>query len=178
MTGRKKKGGGASILPNTPTSTLGTESITDSLAHLNIGSSASSSSTQGVNLNANQTDMKGETTKKKQKKPKRDIVKDWSEYIGDESKLENWARFCRDLGLVGEFTSINKCRIALEPIWVNIRDFLDERQGKGKAKRFQSEGALAKYTIKTRKFYPREKAKEGGPLRALLAHIFSHRGHK
>jgi len=39
-------------------------------------------------------------------------------------------------------------------------------------KRFQSQRALAEYTIKENKIYPKKKAKKGGPVRALLAHIF------
>ncbi|KAF8848916.1 hypothetical protein BDZ45DRAFT_680899 [Acephala macrosclerotiorum] len=109
---------------------------------------------------------------KKGKKPRRDVVKEWAEYIGDETKLDNWARFCRDLELEGEFTSIKKCKKALASVWINIWDFLDERKGKGRARRFNSEGALAEYTITTGKIYPKKEAKEGGPLRALLAHIF------
>jgi hypothetical protein len=38
-----------------------------------------------------------------------DVVKAWKEYFG-EGNLDDWARFCRDLGLEGDFSSKTKCK--------------------------------------------------------------------
>lgn len=61
---------------------------------------------------------------------------------------------------------------AMRDIWVNIYDFIDAKAAGTQVKKFKSERALADYTMKTRRVYPKEKAKQGGPVRALLAHIF------
>lgn len=57
-------------------------------------------------------------------------------------------------------------------MWINIYDFIDsQREGKI-PRRFATEKQLSVYTRKTGRVYPKKKAKEGGPVRALLAHIF------
>lgn len=38
-----------------------------------------------------------------------DVVKAWNDYFG-EGNLDDWARFCRDLGLEGDFSSKKKCK--------------------------------------------------------------------
>lgn len=61
---------------------------------------------------------------------------------------------------------------ALRGVWVNIYDLIDAiRNSKTPPRRFESQWALGKYTIKEDKVYSKKKAKEGGPFRALLAHI-------
>jgi hypothetical protein len=50
---------------------------------------------------------------------------------------------------------------ALRGISVNIWDFLESRREGTPVKMFPSKTALAKYTRKTKKFYPLEEAKEG-----------------
>jgi len=49
---------------------------------------------------------------------------------------------------------------------------LDAKAAGTEIKKFKSEKELAKYTLKTGKIYPKKNAKEGGPARALLAHVF------
>ncbi|KAH6675827.1 hypothetical protein B0J14DRAFT_477791, partial [Halenospora varia] len=62
---------------------------------------------------------------------------------------------------------------ALEKVWVNIHDLLMAvRNETTPVKRFKSKGALINYTHKHNLFYPLRKAKEGGPVRALLVHMF------
>jgi hypothetical protein len=61
---------------------------------------------------------------------------------------------------------------ALGGVWVNIWQFLDAKEKGKPVRKFASEAALASWTIKKRKIFPKEKAKQGGPARALLAHIF------
>jgi hypothetical protein len=62
---------------------------------------------------------------------------------------------------------------ALVPIWVNVHDFIRERNTGQKCKHFESERALASYTMRKKLFYPKKRAKAEGPIRALLARIFS-----
>ncbi|KAK7752464.1 hypothetical protein SLS62_005617 [Diatrype stigma] len=109
------------------------------------------------------------------KKPK--IVQQWEEYFR-EGNLEDWQRLMRHLGFEGEFDSKKKCRKALKrKVWVNITDFLAAvRAGNTPyLERFPDEQALAEYTKRTRKVYPREMVEKGSPLKLLLALIFSPR---
>ncbi|KAI9048265.1 hypothetical protein LZ554_008060 [Drepanopeziza brunnea f. sp. 'monogermtubi'] len=108
------------------------------------------------------------------KKPRRDIVDQFSRYFGNESKVANWVRLCRDVGIQEDLKSIRQCKLALRKVWVNIYDLIDAVDAeKTPPKLFKSERALSNYTMNTGKIYPKRKAKEGGPVRALLAHIFS-----
>lgn len=61
---------------------------------------------------------------------------------------------------------------ALKGVWVNIHDFLDAENKPEDVRFFKSERALAAYTLKTRKIYPRRLVSRESPLRDLLAHIF------
>ncbi|TGO42549.1 hypothetical protein BHYA_0007g00490 [Botrytis hyacinthi] len=112
--------------------------------------------------------VKAKTAKTK----KKTVVGLWADYFGNETELANWQRLCVDVGLEEIPTSITKCRKALGKVWVNIYDFLDAKAEGIPVKRYQSERKLAKYTLESGKIYPKSKAKEGGPARALLAHIF------
>ncbi|KAF7900368.1 uncharacterized protein EAF01_007670 [Botrytis porri] len=106
------------------------------------------------------------------KTKKKTVVGLWEDYFGNETELANWQRLCVDVGLEEIPTSITKCRKALGKVWVNIFDFLDAKAEGKPVKRYQSERKLATYTLNTGKIYPKHKAKEGGPARVLLAHIF------
>ncbi|TGO61833.1 hypothetical protein BCON_0024g00340 [Botryotinia convoluta] len=112
--------------------------------------------------------VKAKTAKTK----KKTVVGLWADYFGNETELANWQRLCVDVGLEEIPTSITKCRKALGKVWVNIFDFLDAKAEGKPVKRYQSERKLAKYTLESGRIYPKSKAKEGGPARALLAHIF------
>ncbi|KAF7931633.1 uncharacterized protein EAE98_004369 [Botrytis deweyae] len=106
------------------------------------------------------------------KTKKKTVVGLWEDYFGNETELANWQRLCVDVGLEEIPTSITKCRKALGKVWVNIFDFLDAKAEGKPVKRYPSERKLATYTLNTGKIYPKSKAKEGGPARVLLAHIF------
>lgn len=120
----------------------------------------------------------------------RNIAAEFTRYFGSASKLQNWQRLCQDIGIVGDLSSMKKCKQvrvpmqssgfyltmiskALQGVWVNIYDFIDAQRLGKQPKRFQSQAALSRYTIKTGRIYPKQKAKEGGPVRELLAHIFN-----
>ncbi|TVY39611.1 hypothetical protein LOCC1_G005830, partial [Lachnellula occidentalis] len=109
---------------------------------------------------------------KKPKKPRRDIVEEFDRYFGSEDNLDNWQRLCHDVGVEDDLTSITKCKKELKDVWINIYDLLDAVKKGKQPRRFPSQRALAHYTIKFRKIYPKKQAKEEGAVRALLAHIF------
>jgi len=115
-----------------------------------------------------------EPSKKKSKTKKKTVVGAWKDYFGDEGQLANWQKLCTDVGMDEIPTSITQCRKALNKVWVNIYDFLDAKAEGKPVRKFKSEWALAKYTLDTGKVYPKKHAKEGGPARTLLAHIFRH----
>jgi hypothetical protein len=52
----------------------------------------------------------GSDIKSEENFPARNIVAEFDEYFGNESKLENWQRLCRDVGIEDEPRSITKCR--------------------------------------------------------------------
>jgi len=59
----------------------------------------------------------------------------------------------------------------METVWINIYDFLDQRNNGKPARRFKTERQLANYCKNTGKVFPRGIAKEDGALKGLLAHI-------
>lgn len=131
--------------------------------------------------------------KPKAKNLRRDIAIEFDRYFGNTSKVDNWVRLCRDVGIHEELRSIRQCKLvstirpdfprhsvnrnkALKNAWVNIFDLIDAVATEcTPPKRFESERALSKYTLETGRIFPKKKAKEGGPVRALLAHIFGPR---
>lgn len=58
-------------------------------------------------------------------KPKRkfNVVKAWKEYWG-EGTLDDWGRFCQDLGLEGNFNSKTKCKKACLPLLHSVSSAL------------------------------------------------------
>ncbi|KAH6619175.1 hypothetical protein B0J18DRAFT_236884 [Chaetomium sp. MPI-SDFR-AT-0129] len=105
------------------------------------------------------------------------IVAAFDTYFG-YGTLADWQRLCRDIGLEAEgknTSSITQCRKALETVHVNIYDLLHAVRLGTQPQRFGSPKALSKYCRKTGKIYPKEKAKEMGPVRVLLREIFRHR---
>ncbi|ETS87003.1 hypothetical protein PFICI_00831 [Pestalotiopsis fici W106-1] len=102
------------------------------------------------------------------KKPK--VVEEWEAYF-KKGDLQDWLRFMGDLGLRQDYSSITKCRKALKNVWVNIHDFLHAVKNNQKPRRFASQHELARYTLDSRKTYPKKNIPQGSPLRRLLAHI-------
>jgi len=117
-------------------------------------------------------EKKKKKKKKKGKKEKKDVVERFDAYFGDVSKLENWQQLCRDLSIDPVPKTLTQCRKELRGKWVNIYDFLDHKKSNTKQVFFKSERALAAYTVREGKIYPMKLAREGGPVRELLAHIF------
>jgi hypothetical protein len=40
----------------------------------------------------------------------KNIAREFERYFGSDTKLENWVRLCRDVGIEGELPSITKCK--------------------------------------------------------------------
>ncbi|KAG9237519.1 hypothetical protein BJ875DRAFT_369891 [Amylocarpus encephaloides] len=66
--------------------------------------------------------------------------------------------------------NINALNVIMSALNVNANNQLVS-MGPVDVKKFCSQKSLGKYTRKTKKFYPLNKAKKEGPIRALLAHI-------
>ena len=77
---------------------------------------------------------------------------------------------------MGKWTDTTDRVQALKGVWVNIHDFLAAKNKPEDVRFFKNEHALAVYTRKNRKLYPRKEISQGSPLRDLLAHIVYHRG--
>ncbi|KAI1145500.1 hypothetical protein F4825DRAFT_243214 [Nemania diffusa] len=103
------------------------------------------------------------------------VVAAWETYMGS-SELEDWQRLMSDLGFEEEFPSKTQCRKALKTVWVNIPDFLHAIKNDKPVYHFPSQNALAVYTKKKRRFFPKKAIDKGSPLKQLLAHIFFNRG--
>ncbi|KAK4507960.1 hypothetical protein PRZ48_001695 [Zasmidium cellare] len=96
-------------------------------------------------------------------------------YGRDTQKLEIWKQLCRDLGVV-EGESIKKCKKNLRGVWVNIFDFIQDKEAGKPVRRCKSLTALRWYSIKNHKIFPLRKAKDNPLLRGLLVHMFGHIG--
>jgi hypothetical protein len=149
----------------------------------------------GTNASAAHDDVAAQMADLGISAPKRtniNVVKQWESYIG-RATLEDWQRLCHDVGLQGDFGSKIKCRKvsniadrysdrpnrgnidccsptlqALNGVWVNIHDFLAAERKPEDVHHFNTRTELQEYSRAARKFYPKKKAKESGPLRALL----------
>ncbi|KAK8139757.1 hypothetical protein PG984_000880 [Apiospora sp. TS-2023a] len=105
------------------------------------------------------------------KNKKANVVERWNDYFQTDA-LENWQRLVTDLGFQEEFRSKTQCRNALRKVWINIYDFLDAVKAGTPVPKFATEAKLSRYTMKTRKIYPKKHVKKGSPLASLMAHIF------
>ncbi|KAG7088056.1 hypothetical protein E1B28_012089 [Marasmius oreades] len=91
----------------------------------------------------------------------------------NSSSLDNWKRLLDTVGIEGseEFTSITMCKEALKGKYVNLIDLVDAANA-GKAltapNPFSSAKALSKYIRRTKKIFPKEKAKRNPLLRQFL----------
>jgi hypothetical protein len=46
----------------------------------------------------------------RKKSNKRNIVREFADYFGNESNLANWQMLCSDLDIEGDLSSITKCK--------------------------------------------------------------------
>lgn len=61
---------------------------------------------------------------------------------------------------------------ALKGVWVNVVDLIDCRRTGSAVRRHRTAKALRKYTLETKKIFPKAAAKQNGFLKALLITLF------
>jgi len=92
--------------------------------------------------------------------------------FGDNaSSLQAWQSLCRTIGIenVDSLTSISSCQKALKGIYVNLVDLVDAgTAGTKVSKTFSSSKELAQYIRRTKKTFPKERAKKSPMLRRFL----------
>jgi hypothetical protein len=68
---------------------------------------------EALELNSSQKTLEREVpaNAKKPKKNKRNIADEFDRYFGNASKLENWQRLCKDVGVQGDLPSVKQCRM-------------------------------------------------------------------
>ncbi|KAL9110512.1 MAG: hypothetical protein Q9227_004870 [Pyrenula ochraceoflavens] len=89
-------------------------------------------------------------------------------------RLEGFQRMCRAVGTREEDIpiSITKCEKILSASNVNIFDLEHAVRNKTVARTFGNQKALAKYTVKNKKVYPKAVAKHSIFLRCMLKPLF------
>ncbi|KAL4917604.1 hypothetical protein BDW62DRAFT_201629 [Aspergillus aurantiobrunneus] len=93
--------------------------------------------------------------------------------FGAGTKLQQYQALYQALGLEEPVpTSITQCRKALGRVHVNLIDLIDANRLGKEVRKFQSVAALAKYTRKKQKAFPKAAAKKEGVLRDLLREIW------
>lgn len=55
----------------------------------------------------------------------KNIVREFERYFGNDTKLENWVRLCRDVGIEGELSSISNCKQVTAATEYLPRNFAD-----------------------------------------------------
>ncbi|KAF8244306.1 hypothetical protein K440DRAFT_663562 [Wilcoxina mikolae CBS 423.85] len=101
-----------------------------------------------------------------------------AEFNSTFGEVTDWRRLCDVLGVVPVPDSLTKAKKALAPINVNIFDLLQheravQRGEKVQLMKFPDVRALAKYSKKHKKIYPKARAKQQGAVRFMLRGLFS-----
>ncbi|KAH8155789.1 uncharacterized protein LAJ45_00801 [Morchella importuna] len=91
-------------------------------------------------------------------------------YGTDNNDLESWKNLCRVVRVDPVPETITQCRKAVRRTHVNLVDLIDHdvRNGGGQVKKFKTLRQLREYTHETEKYFPKNPAKAGGILKALL----------
>ncbi|KAI0318926.1 hypothetical protein OF83DRAFT_1113356 [Amylostereum chailletii] len=92
-------------------------------------------------------------------------------YGTDVTKLESWQSLCRTVGIAPIPDTVTQCRKAVASVHINLVDLIDPSLV-DEVRTFPSVHELAAYTRETKKFFPKNEAKAGGVLKALLRGIF------
>ncbi|KAH8995429.1 hypothetical protein EDB92DRAFT_204477 [Lactarius akahatsu] len=94
-------------------------------------------------------------------------------YGSDEKDINNWLKLCFVLRIDPTPDTLQKCRTAVRSKHVNLVDLV--HGSKKEVQIFETEKELSKYTIATKKIFPKEDAKDGDVLRDLRRQIFAPR---
>ncbi|KAG6091190.1 hypothetical protein E4U31_007318 [Claviceps sp. LM219 group G6] len=93
-------------------------------------------------------------------------------YGVDDNKLDVLQRLCEKLEINPLPQSIADCKEVIQAHYVNIVDFVDSERTGVPIQKFAELEQLQRYTIKTKKIFPKEEAKASLLLRFLLQRIF------
>jgi len=92
-------------------------------------------------------------------------------YGSDEKNINNWYKLCHVLRIDPVPNTLKECSAAVLRKHVNLVDLVQGSRARENITIFESEIELSEYTKKTKKFFPKEDAADGGVLRALRRHI-------
>ncbi|KAF9218748.1 hypothetical protein BS17DRAFT_665062, partial [Gyrodon lividus] len=92
-------------------------------------------------------------------------------YGTDGNDLTVWQNLCSVIGIEPVPNDIDECRKVVWDAHVNIVDLIETVRTGKQVRRFDSLAALAEYTKRTDKFFPKENAYQGGLLKELLREI-------
>ncbi|ETW85016.1 hypothetical protein HETIRDRAFT_470084 [Heterobasidion irregulare TC 32-1] len=100
-------------------------------------------------------------------------VEDFEKEFGTNAgSLQSWQSLCKRLELLNDDdelpTSIKQCKAILKGVYVNLVDLVDARKANGTVNIFGSPKELSKYIKRTKKMFPREKAKSSPLLKQFL----------
>ncbi|KAI0263439.1 hypothetical protein BC834DRAFT_827594 [Gloeopeniophorella convolvens] len=90
-------------------------------------------------------------------------------YGSDEKDIRNWKKLCHVLRIEPAPETLSACRKAVVKKYVNLVDLVQAPTRP--VHLFPTEKELSDYTKRTKKFFPREEARDGGVLRALRRQI-------
>ncbi|KAL6299686.1 hypothetical protein BKA93DRAFT_741902 [Sparassis latifolia] len=99
-------------------------------------------------------------------------VEEFGEHYGRSERLEGWQSLCGEVGITDVPTSIKSCKKILNRTWVNLVDLIDCRRTGQPVKRHASCNALREYSRRTKKIFPKARAKANVFLAALLIVMF------
>lgn len=100
-------------------------------------------------------------------------VEDFEKEFGiNAGSLQSWQSLCKRLKLLNDDdelpTSIKQCKAILRGVYVNLVDLVDARKANGTVEIFGSPKELSKYIKRTKKMFPRGKAKSSPLLKQFL----------
>ncbi|KAK0716267.1 hypothetical protein B0H67DRAFT_488228 [Lasiosphaeris hirsuta] len=104
------------------------------------------------------------------------LVDEINVWFGSEHDLRSWHTLCRAIGIQEVPHTIDECAKVVRKTHVNIVDLIQWGRGGGSedasVRVFESFKALRRYTLRTRKFFPRNKvANKQGETNVVLRHL-------
>jgi len=94
-------------------------------------------------------------------------------YGTDGNNLAAWQNLCSVIGIEPVPGDIKECRKVVWDAHVNIVDLIETKRTGDEVQTFNSLDELAEYTKRTKRFFPKENAYQGGLLKELLREIIN-----
>ncbi|KIJ63548.1 hypothetical protein HYDPIDRAFT_168373 [Hydnomerulius pinastri MD-312] len=92
-------------------------------------------------------------------------------YGTNGNDLTAWQNLCSVIGIEPVPQDIVACQQVVRGAHVNLVDLVETARTGNRVQQFSSLDELATYTVKTKKFFPKENAYQGGLLQELLREI-------